>query len=486
MRIKIKPRLYQEKIFAKAVKENTLVVLPTGLGKTLIALMLALHELKKGRVLVLAPTKPLVEQHLESFTNNSDLKSDDCALVTGALKPEERGELYDKKVVFATPQTVRNDLITRRARLEEFSLIVFDECHRAVGNYAYCFIASEYEGRVIGLSASPGSDADKIKTVCKNLGVTNIEARTENDPDVKPYLQEKKVTHVNLEIPDELGKVIKHLKNALSTSLKYLKDLGLLKTHDVTKVYKKDLLALNREARAKVSSDPSYYKALSLVARALKVMHAQQLLQTQGVASLKKYFNGLKHQSSKAAASLLRDRDFQEAMHLVFKTEVEHPKFNALLDLISPDENQLVFTQYRATAELITSLINDSGGNARVFVGQRGAKGMTQKEQLKVLEEFRKGEFNTLVSTSISEEGLDIPSIDTAVFFEPVPSALRMVQRKGRVGRAKTGKVYVLVTKGTVDEKYKWIAYYKEKRMKKAINNISREDLVQSNLKSFM
>jgi Fanconi anemia group M protein len=105
---------------------------------------------------------------------------------------------------------------------------------------------------------------------------------------------------------------------------------------------------------------------------------------------------------------------------------------------------------------------------------------------LKVLSEFRKGEFSTLVSTSISEEGLDIPSIDTAIFFEPVPSALRTVQRKGRVGRAKTGNVYVLITKGTVDEKYKWVAYYKEKRMRKAIKNINRNDLTQSDLKSFI
>jgi len=484
MGLKVNPRLYQEQIFASAVKKNTLVVLPTGLGKTLIALMMTLHHFKKGKVLILAPTKPLVEQHLKSFIKDSSLTENDCLLITGSVKPEER--VYEQKVIFATPQTIRNDLITGRLKINDFSLIVFDECHKAVGSYAYCFIASQYQGHVLGLSASPGSDAEKIKEVCHNLGIINIESRTENDPDVKGYLKKKEVNHVNLDLPEELSEIIKLLKNALSHSLQELKSEGALESSDVTKVFKRDLLKLQKKAALLIKQDFSGYKLLSLTARALKVMHALELLQTQGIASLKKYFEGLKRQTSKATKALLHDYDFQKAMHLVFKTSVEHPKYQALLDLIKPDNTYLVFTQYRATAELITKLLNDNGANARLFVGQQGSNGMSQKEQLRVLQDFRKGEFTTLVSTSISEEGLDIPKIDTAIFFEPVPSALRMVQRRGRVGRAKTGSVFVLITKGTVDEKYKWVAYYKERRMKRALNNISNQDLTQLKLGDFI
>jgi Fanconi anemia group M protein len=486
MNLKVKPRLYQEKIFNSTVKENTLVVLPTGLGKTIIALMLTLHELKKGKILILAPTKPLVEQHLKSFIKDSDLTTKDCELITGSINPDKRKELYSKKVILATPQTIRNDIISRRINLDEFSLIVFDECHRAVGGYAYVFIASQFKGKVLGLSASPGSDSEKIKMVSKNLGITKIESRTDRDGDVESCIKKKQITHINLNLPEELEEVMKNLKKALSHSLREIKEAGHLKSHDVNKIFKKDILLLNKKAIASVRSDPSYYKVLSLTARALKVMHALELLQTQGIISLKNYFDGLKRQPSKAALALLRDSYFQKAMHLAFNTEAEHPKFKALLELVKPGQKYLVFTQYRNTAELITKLLNDNNKSARLFVGQRGEKGMSQKQQLEVLSQFRRGEFNTLVSTSISEEGLDIPSIDTAIFFEPVPSALRTVQRKGRVGRAKTGNVYVLITKGTVDEKYKWVAYYKEKRMRKAINNIDRKDLVQSDLKSFI
>ncbi len=473
MKLLVKPRLYQEKIFASAVKKNTLVVLPTGLGKTLIALMMTIHYVNKGRVLILAPTKPLIEQHLKSFIRDSTINEDDCELINGSLKPEKR--VYDKKIIFATPQTIRNDMLTNKININDFSLIVFDECHKAVGDYAYVFIASQFNGRVLGLSASPGSDSESIKIVCNNLKLINVESRSESDADVKPYLNSKKIINVEIELPDELKVVLKHLKQSLSYVLKDLKEVGVLQSYNVNKVFKRDLLTLQKKA----VKDRSY-NALSLIAKALKVMHAIELLQTQGVNSLKKYFEGLKQQSSRAARSLLRGVDFQLAMHLIFKTTIEHPKYEALINLLEPGKTNLIFTQYRATAELITKLL---GSNAHLFIGQRGVNGMSQREQLSVLDSFRRGEFNTLVSTSISEEGLDIPSIDNAIFFEPVPSALRTVQRRGRVGRAKAGKVFVLITKGTVDEKYKWVSYYKEKRMKQAIKSLN---LSQSNLNSFI
>ncbi|MFA5406045.1 MAG: DEAD/DEAH box helicase family protein [Candidatus Nanoarchaeia archaeon] len=479
MKLLVKPRLYQEQIFATAAKENTLVVLPTGLGKTLIALMMAIHYLPKGKVLIMAPTKPLVEQHLKSFTRDSDLLESDCALITGAVSPDER--TYEQRVIFATPQTIRNDIITHRLKLNDFSLLIFDECHRATGNYAYTFIAQQFNDRIIGLSASPGNDSERIKEVCNNLGLTAIEARTEQDLDVKQYLNKKKVININLELPSSLEAVMKHLKQSLSNNLKDLKLAGALTGHDITKVFKRDLLLLQSQAVRDKS-----YQLMSMTARSLKAMHAIELIETQGPESLKKYFDGLKRQPSRASKELIREPEFLQAMHLLYETSDDHPKFKALLDLIKPDKTQLIFTQYRATAELINDLINNNGGNARLFIGQRGTKGMSQKEQLSVLDAFRNNEFNTLVSTSVSEEGIDIPRIDAAIFFEPVPSALRTVQRRGRVGRAKTGEVYVLITKGTVDEKYKWVAHYKEKRMKEAINNINKQDLVQSSLNSFI
>jgi ERCC4-related helicase len=61
----VEHRDYQANIAAAAMKESTLVVLPTGMGKTIVALMVIGDTFLKGKgkVLFLAPTKPLVEQH---------------------------------------------------------------------------------------------------------------------------------------------------------------------------------------------------------------------------------------------------------------------------------------------------------------------------------------------------------------------------------------------------------------------------------------
>ena len=90
-----------------------------------------------------------------------------------------------------------------------------------------------------------------------------------------------------------------------------------------------------------------------------------------------------------------------------------------------------------------------------------------------MLERFRNGEFNTLICTSVGEEGLDIPLVETVIFYEPVPSAIRTIQRRGRTARNEKGSVVVLLTKGTRDEATRFIASRKEDRMKKLLATLS-------------
>ena len=106
------------------------------------------------------------------------------------------------------------------------------------------------------------------------------------------------------------------------------------------------------------------------------------------------------------------------------------------------------------------------------FVGQR--EGMTQKEQNQRLSDFRDGHHNVLVCTSIGEEGLDIPEMDLALFYEPVPSGIRSVQRRGRVGRQKIGKIVFLITRDTRDEAYYWTAKKKEQSMHKTLHGMQQ------------
>ena len=199
MLIDVQPRLYQEAIFAKATEGNTLVVLPTGLGKTLIALLMTAQRLNlypNSKVLILAPTKPLVQQHEATFRKHTRCEPDEIVVFTGDINPEKRKVLWERaKVVLSTPQALENDILTRRILLDEVSLLVVDEAHRATGDYSYVFVAKQYMTysklqRILALTASPGSQQETIDAVIKNLFIENIELRTPSDADVKEYLQD--------------------------------------------------------------------------------------------------------------------------------------------------------------------------------------------------------------------------------------------------------------------------------------------------------
>jgi Fanconi anemia group M protein len=496
------PRLYQEKIFSSSTNANTLAVLPTGLGKTFIALMLALHRLKQfpgSKIIFMAPTKPLCDQHMKTFLKHiTKVDEEDMALVTGMVSPNEREKLYKKTFIFATPQTIANDIISRILNPENFSLIVFDEAHRAVGEYDYVFIAKQYmrlgkDQRILALTASPGSDRSAINEICKNLFITNIESRDEDSEDVIEYMMDKKIEKIMIELPDELKEIKDILERCLKRRLEVLKQNNVIQSADLDKVRKSQLLMLQGSFAAKAKGNWFLMRNISVIAAAIKTMHCLDLLQTQGIRPLASFFITLKEQATKtkASKSLLEDLEFKEAMQRIFELEskgVEHPKYKKLVELMQKYTTEtsriIIFTQYRNTADCIIDFIRSVKGVRPIkFIGQKS--GMSQKEQINTIKEFKDGVYNVLVCTSIGEEGLHIENADLGIFFEPVPSALRSIQRRGRIGRVNIGEVITLITKDTIDEKYYWVAFHKEKRMKNAIKEIQDSADVQKDLKGF-
>ncbi|MEM3907059.1 MAG: DEAD/DEAH box helicase, partial [Nitrososphaerota archaeon] len=178
-----------------ALKESTLVVLPTGLGKTVVALLVAAEKLRtsEGVCVILAPTKPLVEQHYNFFKDCLRINPDLLALWTGET-PVAKRVFTDYRLVFATPQLFRNEILKGNVQLPRVILMVFDEAHRAKGNYAYITIAQRYASEcpsplMLGLTASPGSHREDIETLMRNLGMKRLEFRTRSDSDVTPYVK---------------------------------------------------------------------------------------------------------------------------------------------------------------------------------------------------------------------------------------------------------------------------------------------------------
>ncbi len=501
-----KPRLYQETILDTCIKENTLVVLPTGMGKTSIALMLSMHRLKhfpKSKVLVLAPTRPLAEQHKSSFLKHTCIDEGSMAVFTGFVSPQKRQELWSRsKIIFSTPQGLENDMISGRISLEDVSLLVFDEAHRAVGDYSYAFIAKQYKKkakypRILGLTASPGSELEKINEVCSNLYIDDVEIRSQKDPDVKPYIQDVKINWVEVSLPHSFRAVQKYLNESFNSKIKEINKHGFLNEKKRRFIGKTDLLRLQGELHSEVSKgnkDFSILKSISLAAEAMKVQHALELLETQGITSLHRYMEGIIESSvktsTKAVKNLAADANFKSAFikaKSLYEAGVEHPKLEEL-KRIAEKENAagvklLIFTQFRDSASKIEEKLSSIKGiRAKTFFGQakKGTTGMSQKKQKELIEEFSSGGFNVMVATSVAEEGLDIPKVDVVIFYEPIPSAIRHIQRKGRTGRLEKGKVYVLFAKGTRDEGYRWSAFHKEKRMEVTLKDLKKKFLMNN------
>ena len=497
------PRLYQQTILATAAEKNTLVVLPTGMGKTNIFLMLAAQRLKQypnSKVLFIGPTKPLIEQYMNVFKEHFEINENEIAVFTGMVRPEKRAELWKKsRIIFSTPQGLENDIISGRINLEDVCLLGVDEAHRAVGNYAYVFVAKQFmkissHTRIIALTASPGSDMDKIQEVCKNLFIEDIEVRTDEDLDVKPYVQEIQIDWVNVELPKVFVDIKNFLHLFLNERLEKLKKWGILRRTELKYVTKTDLLRLQAELRSRVAhgeKDFVVWNAISLLAEVMKIYHVVELLETQGINALHKYFEKLIAESrttkTKAIKSIMGDSSFKTAMikaRILYEEKVEHPKLIELQRIVEREINEnnnikiMIFNQYRDNAlDIVEKLNKIQNVKAKIFVGQqkKGETGLSQKEQKQMLEDFRNGLFNVLVATSIGEEGLDIPKVDLVIFYEPIPSAIRSIQRRGRTGRQEKGRVIILMTKGTRDEAYKWVAHHKEKKMYKNLATIRKK-----------
>ena len=487
------PRLYQETILNTAAEKNTLVVLPTGMGKTNIFLMLSAQRLKQfpnSKILFIGPTKPLIDQYFSVFKEHFEIDEKEMSIFTGMVSPEKRGELWKKsKIIFSTPQGLENDIISNRINLGEVCLLGVDEAHRAVGDYAYVFVAKQFMKlsnfpRIIALTASPGSDMEKIQEVCKNLFIEDIEVRTDEDPDVKPYVQAIQTEWVSVELPRVFIDIQKFLLAFLRERFERLKKSGVLKKADVKFVSKSDLLQLQGEIRSRISQgekDFTMWNAISTLAEIMKVYHALELLETQGINALHKYFEKLVSESStsqtKAIRGIMADSNFKSALikaRILHEEGVEHPKLIELKNIVddeagkNPNIKIMIFNQYRDNAlDVMQKLNKINNVKANLFVGQQKKidTGMSQKEQKQMLDDFRNGLFNVLVATSIGEEGLDIPKVDLVIFYEPIPSAIRSIQRRGRTGRQEKGRVIILLAKGTRDESYRWVAHHKEKKM---------------------
>ena len=452
----IEHRDYQDNLAKQAISENCLIVLPTGLGKTTVALHVIAEFLSRGKggVLFLAPTRVLAHQHYEFLKNN--LLIDDVALVTGEDLLAKRKKLWINSVICATPEIVKNDLDRQIVSPEQFSLVIFDEAHRTVGDYAYSGIAERFANmdvRIIGMTATLPSEKQKAEEMVKMLKIASIAQRNEESPDVRSYVQQTDTQWITVDLPPEMKEIQALIKATIDSRYMELKKLGLNLSGN------RSMSELLRVREFVIRQNRRAAKPLFT---AIRLIHALNVFESHGVTSFLRFCERTQEKKGIGIRDLFEnDMNFGKAVRLAREAQakgIEHSKIEKLKEVLQGISGKaLVFTSYRDSVDTIHQKLNEMGISAGFLIGKAGEAGLKQKKQIETIQKFRDGEYKVLIATRVGEEGLDISEVNLVVFFDNVPSSIRYVQRKGRTGRKDYGKLVVLIAKDTTDEAYYWI-----------------------------
>ncbi|KAL4439615.1 hypothetical protein ABPG74_004017 [Tetrahymena malaccensis] len=574
-------REYQYSIVKTCLSNNTLVALPTGLGKTFIAATVILNYylwFPKGKIFFLAPTRPLVNQQMECLNHFELINKNDIFEMTGNYPIPKRKDVYlRKRIFFCTPQTLENDLVEQRYDGYNLSLVIFDEAHRGTGKYAYVNIVSHFESlgygyRILALSATPGNEFEQIQVkyffiqnfqnsknnlfnllfilkqeVLKNLRISKLEIKDEEDPDIKQYIHSKQIIPVKIQGNDLMTKIMSYVDNLLYSRFNYFKNLQMIpiqlyklvkKPSDIqrgTSFHIMEFIKQNQDDIIEKHHTVGLGDAYDQLQTFSQLIHGKKLIQEQGINCFKDWLhqfetdvNNKKGKPLRSKLQIFKLQDFIDLKKVMkmdsyvpkqkkpkkkksasnqqkqlnydnddgyeddnaplkqnnknskgssenfddfeLAEDLEsHPKSEKLVELLTnyflEDESianrskTIIFTQSRNSASELKKLLNNidvanpAGEKlirSEIFIGQANTdgQGMNQKAQIETINLFKQNVYNTLIATCIGEEGLDIGEVDLIVCYDSGFSPIRMIQRMGRTGRKRAGKVYVLLMEG--------------------------------------
>jgi len=491
----VEARAYQFQALKCCLTASTMMVMPTGFGKTAVewmAMANCLHN-EKGKVLLIAPTTGLVEQQQRMARAMINIDENQIITYTGDNTPANRPELWATgKIIIATPQVIRNDVQNGLIDLSDLGLLIFDEAHHATGNHAYSQVGqlmfnANPKCSVIGATASPGSTEFGIKQVAKNLNIKTYSVSKKENSLLQPYKVNMKITPHYLDLGDELNKIILPLEIHQNEEAEQLRKMGFLaptghlSSKLIEDAQRKASIAIQRR-------DTRGYNAARKISNLRRVHILLDLLRTQGLKSAQAFVDRAEEDGrsgQRGTNSFIALPCIHNFRNVSKQFDELHPKPQYAAELLSqqlkdsPESKVLIFTEYRDTVDLLTKRLNSIEGIvADRFIGQSGTgsrKGMNQKQQLAQLQRFREGDINVLIATSVGEEGLDVPAADLVILYEPVPSAIRTIQRRGRTARQRDGEVHILIASDTRDVFVYMASKSREKKMHIHLDNIKDE-----------
>jgi ATP-dependent DNA helicase MPH1 len=493
-------RDYQFNITQKGLFHNLLVALPTGLGKTFIAATVMLNWFrwtKDAQMVFVAPTKPLVSQQVSACLDIAGIPRSQTTMLTGGAAPGLRAkEWQSKRVFFMTPQTLINDLKTGIADPKRIVLLVVDEAHRATGGYAYVEVVKflrrfNQSFRVLALTATPGSTVESVQAVIDGLDISRVEIRTETSIDIRDYVHNRDIEIETFENSDEMIFCMDLLSTTLRPLVSQLRTMNAYWGNDPMGL---TAFGLTKARQQWMGSDAGRNANFGLKGKVNAIFtvlaslaHAIDLLKYHGIVPFYRHILHFKsntdgQKGGKWQKQVVQDESFKKLLsHLEPWTKnpefIGHPKLEYLKSVIlnhfmdagegkenvdgngRPATRVMIFVHFRDSAEEVTRVLQRYAPLIRphVFVGQssaKGSEGMDQKTQLSIIEKFKGGTYNTIVATSIGEEGLDIGEVDLIVCYDSSASPIRMLQRMGRTGRKRAGRIALLLMKGKEEDNF--------------------------------
>ncbi|KAJ6764055.1 FANCONI ANEMIA GROUP M PROTEIN [Salix purpurea] len=448
-------REYQLAITKTALFTNTLVALPTGLGKTLIAAVVMYNYFRwfpDGKIVFAAPSRPLVMQQIEA-----------CHNIVGI--PQEW-------TIDMTGQCWKRDIQSGTCLAKHLVCLVIDEAHRASGNYSYCvaireLLAIPVQLRILALTATPGSKQPAVQQIIDNLQISALEYRNESDPDVIPYVHDRKIELIEVALGKEAVDINKQLVEVIRPYVARLSTLGLLQNRDYQTLSPPDLLnSRDKFRRAPPLDLPQnrYGEIEACFGGLITLSHIRKLLSSHGIRPAYEMLEEKLKQGP--FARLMSKNEDVWKVKLLMQQSLSHgapsPKLSKMVEVLvdhfktkDPQNSRvIIFSNFRGSVRDIMNTLATIGDlvKATEFIGQssgKASKGQSQKVQQAVLQKFRTGGYNVIVATSIGEEGLDIMEVDLVVCFDANVSPLRMIQRMGRTGRKHDGRVDILSCEGS-------------------------------------
>ncbi|KYQ55277.1 Endoribonuclease Dicer [Trachymyrmex zeteki] len=500
-------RAYQIDLYERAVQDNIILYLPTGTGKTYIAVMLLKHlsrDLRKPyqkggkRSIFVVNTVALVEQQSTYIRRHANLK---CKGYSGDMKvdfwTEEDWmiEIEDHQVLVMTSQIFLNLLIHRYVTLDRINLIVFDECHRAVANHPMRQIMQQFENcskqdhpRVLAMSATllnANIKADKIESTIRSLEITFHAKITtvESTDSIQDYCtnpKEKIVKYLKYLVPEVVKKI-----NVIINKTKEIVTNMKLNFDEIYKESSKEMRPKSKSSKLLAILDDIGRTSLQA---GIYCGSKSALLHLIQLESLRKYsydqMTDVLLDYLITQVMLIRklfDNEMRDYTELDRLSNFSCNQIQKLFEMLLKYYNILgkekfcciIFVKERFMTQVIYSTLKTLSTHDRQYsflqpdyvIGFQNNPYKNSREvsciakwNKEVLQRFKNGSSNCIVATDVVDEGIDIPTCTLIIRYD-IPTDFRAyVQSKGRA-RHNLSRYLILVENDDEDFLKKYEQY---------------------------